>query len=457
VASPFSNSVPVTSINTMLVGLGRYTIDGTKWGGGLGTGVTLTYSFPGAGAAHASPYGYYTTNDEWQGFSPLTTGEKAAARAGLAVWSAVANINFVETAETTTTVGEIRFGKSSSIDPNEYAHAYLPANDPSAGDVWFHSTNWNATHAASIAAGTDDFHTIIHELGHALGLKHSFDAPDAIPNALDNYFYSVMSYSARTHLDSGSASFYPTTPMYYDLLGIQALYGRNLSHNAGNTVYTFVEGKQYFQTIDDASGTDTIVYSGNQATSIDLAQGHFSTLSAPILFDNGSTRATVAIGPNTLIENATGGNGADQICGNGLANTLSGGAGNDHLYGYAGNDKLFGGTGNDVLVGGAGNDAFYFNLAPSATTNKDSLADFNSVDDTIYLSHAVFTQLAVGTVNIANFWTGTAAHDANDFIVYDKIHGTLSYDSNGNAAGGSAAFATVTAYTVVTTADIVIY
>lgn len=447
-ATPTVNSVPTTVINPQSAGAGRYTISGEKWGGGLGQGVTLTYSFPGATAYHTVPYGQYADSGEWLGKSSLTSGEQAAARAGLATWSAVANIKFVEVADNASTVGELRFAKTSYDTAGEYAHAYLPSYDPSGGDVWLSTSNWNATHATSIAAGTDDFHTLIHELGHALGLKHSFEAPNAIPTNLDSYFYSVMSYSARVSGDSGTASFYPTTPMYYDLLGIQALYGRNTSHNAGNTVYTFADGHKYFQTIDDAGGTDTIVYQGALASTIDLRQGCFSTLSAPIMFDNGATRATVAIGPNSIIENATGGSGSDTLIGNASANVLNGGAGNDRLIGCGG---------NDVLVGGAGNDAFYFSTALSATANRDTISGFYAPQDTIYLAHAVFTNLSAGAINSAFFWTGAAAHDANDYIIYDKAHGTLSYDINGNTIGGSTVFATVAANTALTCADIVIY
>ncbi|MGL5740340.1 MAG: calcium-binding protein, partial [Plesiomonas shigelloides] len=42
--------------------------------------------------------------------------------------------------------------------------------------------------------------------------------------------------------------------------------------------------------------------------------------------------------------------------GNGLANTLTGGAGNDALFGLGGNDRLLGGNGNDLLDGGDGID-----------------------------------------------------------------------------------------------------
>lgn len=448
-ASPFRNSVPVTSFNPIATGGGQFLAYGKKWGGALGTGVNLTYSFANANSAHTNPYGGYYNAGEWLGASALTAGEQTAVRTALGAWSAVANITFTEVTETSSNVGELRFAKTSYDTEYEYAHAYLPTSNPAGGDVWFSTSNWNTARSATIRPGSDDFHTIVHELGHALGLKHSFEAPNAIPAALDNYFYTVMSYSARTVGDSGTASFLPTTPQYYDLVAIQSIYGRNLSHNAGNTTYTFVEGQRYFQTIDDASGIDTIQYSGTTGVTINLSQGGFSSVSAPIIFDRGVTsRATVTIGPNTIIENATGGSGSDALIGNSSGNVLIGGAGNDGLYGYEGNDTLY---------GGAGNDAFFFVTGPGAASGVDRLADFNYVADQIYLSSSVFTKIVKGTLTASQFWTGAAAHDSNDYIVYDKARGTLYYDADGTGAAAKIAFATVAAGTALFNTDIVIY
>src|SRR5262249_28183340 len=150
----------------------------------------------------------------------------------------------------------------------EIAHGYFPGNYPEAGDVWFSSLAW--PQSEPISPGSLDYLAALHEIGHALGLKHPFDGSAVLSAALDNFSYTVMSYSphAGVQLDV-TASFYPTTPMYLDLVAIQKLYGVT-SVNAGNTTYTFHEGQNYWQTINDTGGTDTIVYASNTGGLINL-------------------------------------------------------------------------------------------------------------------------------------------------------------------------------------------
>ena len=466
-ATPTSNSTPVTYVDPLATGLGRYLVDGEKWGGDLGQGVTLTFSFPVKGSFHTQPYGQYANAGEWLGFTTLSAGERTAFKAGLAAWSAVADIKFVEVADDAATVGELRFAKTSYDTAGEYAHAYFPSYDPSSGDVWVGAANFNPAHSAVINAGSNEAATILHELGHALGLKHTFEGAYAIPVSLDNYNYSIMSYTAHTAGDDGLASFYPTTPMFYDLVAIQALYGRNLSHNASDTTYTFNAGVNYWQTIDDAGGHDTIVYNGLANSIIDLREAHFSSVSKPIVFSNGtSTRATVGIGPGSVIEDAVGGGGNDSLYGNDADNHLWGGAGSDTLSGREGDDVLEGGAGNDRLVGalgtdtlsgGTGADTFYFTTAIATAANVDTISDFTHGIDKIDLYHVIYNHLAIGALNAAQLAFGTTAHDSNDRIVYDKAQGLLYFDADGTGAAAQVEFAAVKAGTVLTAVDFIIY
>ncbi len=310
-ATPTSNFVPVTEINPIATGAGKYLVEGTKWGGALGTGVTLDFSFQTYNSYYSTYYSAYNEYNDGSGL--LTAGEKAAIRAVLATWSSSANLNFREVADSANVAGELRFAYTQQNGGNEAAHAYLPGTAPSAGDVWLDWYNFNPDALPTIANGSFDYHTILHEVGHALGLKHSFASPNAIPAAQDNYFYSVMSYTASPFSGDDYASFYPTTPMYYDLVAIQALYGKNTTINAGNNTYTFNDGTRYWQAINDASGHDTIVYNGVENSSINLNPGQFSALSERIFFTASSSRATVTIGPGVVIEDARGGSGHDSL------------------------------------------------------------------------------------------------------------------------------------------------
>ncbi len=126
--------------------------------------------------------------------------------------------------------------------------------------------------------------------------------------------------------------------------------------------------------------------------------------------------------------------------------TLDGGDGSDTLIGGAGADLIAGGAGNDDLFGVGGQDKFLFNTALNAATNVDTVSDFNASQDAMLLAKSVFTALTgnAGVQMAANeFFVGTAAHDADDRIIYNASTGALIYDSNGNVAGGAVQFATL--------------
>ncbi|WP_349435606.1 calcium-binding protein [Pararhizobium sp. A13] len=149
----------------------------------------------------------------------------------------------------------------------------------------------------------------------------------------------------------------------------------------------------------------------------------------------------------TSIESARTGNAADKLTGNSAANFLRSGEGNDFLAG---------GLGNDLLRGEGGKDTFFFNTKLNKFTNVDLIQDFNVVDDTIRLENAIFTEITgTRTLTSAQFYKSAAgvAHDGSDHIIYETDTGKLFYDSNGNAAGGSVHFATISTNLALTAAD----
>jgi serralysin len=413
----FTNQVTVLSS-----GAGSNAIDsllgGIKWGGSVGTGATIYYSFPQSSITtlwSSDPnLGYGASNsgsEPYVNFHPLTISQQIAATTALQSWANVANINLVNVTESASAVGDIRvaFTGGGSMTSGTYAYAYYP--DPTApigGDVWLNTVQPVAS-GNDFSVGANGYETLIHELGHALGLKHPFleSAGDIVlPSNLEDFQYTVMSYSdSPGQQDAGNSAFYPTTPMLLDVQAIQYLYGPNLTFHTGDDIYVFNGTTNYYQTIWDAGGTDTIQYNSTTGGVINLNAGTFSQLGNPIHLDSGAIQHNnVAIAYNVVIENAIGGSGDDIITGNSVNNSLNGGAGNDTLGGGDGNDTLLGDDGNDSLSGGNGNDSLQGgtgNDTLSGGQGNDSL-DGGEGDDTYVLSQPNDTVTDSGGIDTIN-------------------------------------------------------
>ncbi|NEO36602.1 MAG: matrixin family metalloprotease [Moorea sp. SIOASIH] len=326
-----------------------------KWGGSTGKGVNLTYSFGEWSSFYKTNYG---DGQPWSGFSPLTSTQKNAAENALNAWSEVANINFTKVIDSKKVAGDIRFAKSSK--PNT-AWAYFPYASTEAGDIWFsHGKEYNTD-----KKGTFGYLTFLHEIGHALGLKHPHEnnGSGVVANLnIDTTAYTVMSYRSYVNqpLSGPIQNFYPTTPMLHDIAAIQYIYGANMNTRKGNTVYKWAPGQQILETIWDAGGNDTIDWSNQSSNAkINLNAGQWSQLGPAYWNGKEWESRTLAIAYGVTIENGIGGSGNDTIYGNNVANVLQGGSGNDSLSGGSGNDFLSGGSGNDSLSGGTGSDRLY--------------------------------------------------------------------------------------------------
>ncbi len=161
---------------------------------------------------------------------------------------------------------------------------------------------------------------------------------------------------------------------------------------------------------------------------------------------NASVSYTLAAGVSAETLRTTNAAGATAI-------NLTGNEINNFVTGNAGNNRISGGAGDDTLTGNAGNDVFFFNTALNAATNVDTVVDYSVANDTVRLENAVFAGLAVGALAADAFHIGAAADDAEDRIIYNSLSGALSFDSNGNAAGGVTMFAQLSVGLALTSAD----
>ncbi|MDM7947995.1 MAG: M10 family metallopeptidase C-terminal domain-containing protein [Oceanibaculum nanhaiense] len=253
-----------------------------------------------------------------------------------------------------------------------------------AGDVIF---NYYAP--GQLEPGGLIFYAALHEIGHALGLKHPHDnggsgRPTFTQAGFAEYdsgYFTVMSYDS---LGTTWGYNHPFTPMVMDIAVAQYLYGANMSTNAGNDTYTLSPtDRDDLGALWDAGGYDVI--DGSQMTTgfeLNLFEGGY------LRYGQGNY---YGIALDVTLEEVRGGSGTDTIAGNNASNRITTGHGSDSVWGYDGgdyisasgtignkflhggnqgdtvvggngNDEIRGGKGHDYLSGGPGNDTFYSGL-----------------------------------------------------------------------------------------------
>lgn len=332
-------------------------LDTQHWSSDSGA-LTLTYSFAWRNGQTASwDSGNYSSLREPDAGYGLNAQEQNAVRQALRAWSAVANITFVETEESSSSVGDLRFAWTQKPNANAAAWAYGPNNWwSSGGDVWLSSSGMSSYKQASDwLPGGGAFSTLLHEIGHALGLKHPFEGSVRLPTNMDNDQYSLMSYTMHPFGIWGAQDtpssynyhwLYPETPMLLDIAAMQHLYGANTrtSSSSSSDLYTITPGTALLRTLWDAGGQDTLSLAAfDRGIYIDLQPGAYSSLPSlappPVWADKATYgKDNLVIAWGTVIENLIGGKGDDTLLGNSADNRIQGGSGNDTIDGREGLD-----------------------------------------------------------------------------------------------------------------------
>jgi Ca2+-binding RTX toxin-like protein len=414
-------------------------LSGYRWSG------TLTYTFPDSPSDYPSNYGFGEPTAS--GFAQISASQQTAIHK---IMGQVENLTNLQIEYSTSNNADIRIAQSSEANPTAYAY-YPNSSYSEGGDVWF-GTGYNYTNPK---LGDYYYLTHIHELGHALGLKHgqSTDgvANVALPADRDALEFSVMTY--RSYVGGPTSGYtneafgYPQSFMMNDILALQTMYGADYEFNDDATVYswsgttgeTFVndEGQgrpggagagasanRIFITVWDGGGEDTYDLSNyTNNVSIDLRPGYWSiTSTSQKAYLGGGHYAQGNVynaylfedDARSYIENAMGGTGSDTLRGNAIANRLDGGVGND---------TMTGGEGDDIFVYhfGGGADIVSDFVVGSGTDDQIELVDFSAIESFV---DAMGYASQVGSNTVFNFGAGSsltflnvllAAFAADDF------------------------------------------
>ncbi|MEP5728907.1 MAG: DUF4214 domain-containing protein [Sulfitobacter sp.] len=390
-------------------------------------GPELTYSFGAGGTVipDADVTGPRTTLD-W------SEEQKGYVRELYAYISTVVNLNFTEVDEANS--------------PNTTFFQVTDFTDGTTGYMQPTGFQTNQLVIPTEFIGYADV-TLIHEIGHSLGLSHPFDGPANLPGVQSDAdlgdFNLNTELATRMSYTPGAALAHPGLDIMgealsfgaLDIAALQLLHGARDSTGLGDTTYGDIP---YLDTIWDNGGHDLIDFSQAsdpvvidlRAASLEVDAGGGGYLSFISRDDGALAEGGYTIAFGVEIEDARGGQGDDNITGNDAINLLSGNGGNDRLDGGAGSDAaLYSGTqqsytlslsaagmtledrrgtdGTDTLVnieslGFGDNTAGFFDLTVFAGTQNLSGEAMESFIE-LYIAYFNRAPDAVGL----NFW-GTA-------------------------------------------------
>lgn len=419
-------------------------IDGYRWGT---TEVSPTIGYTFIRSTANEPRGLFAGYPSW-GWSD---DERALMLDAIAAIEAVCGLRFVDRGDDNDDDVEIWFyNLDDEAADGAFGFAYTPGSSSDEGLV---AMNWSAyrkedgTERHPIAPGSFYGITFLHELSHAVGLKHPHDRGlegqprfpgltrgSKIYRDAGLHGQNAQPWTQLTYVDKrarngavpprAEAFGFLQTPGALDIAALQWLYGINGEAAAGDDVYDLPtengEGVGW-QSLWDTGGRDRIDAAGaSDPVTIDLrnaslevsdaAGGYLSRVEGvwggfTIAHDWDGLLLGASAGL-CVIEDATGGQGDDWLIGNAAGNLLKGRRGDDVLYAGA--------SGPDRLRGGPGRDQFWVSAEPGSFV---TILDFAAQSDLLVFDQDLLgvefaagrrgTDVLVDGVRVA-FLVGTA-------------------------------------------------
>ena len=324
----------------------------------LGTTKTWNYSFP------STQPSYDTDLDNAKGWTAFTDTQIARTKQALELITNIFDFKFVES-NNPSALNTFTF--ANNIQSDSAAYAQLPSKYFFGSDIFIDKSDG----IDKFSDGTYGALTLIHEIGHALGLKHPFAGKDNVtpylPTAENKTLWTLMSYESSP--DQYSFNFSPL-----DIAALQYIYGPSTKARTGNDNYAISQNSYNF--IWDGVGNDTLDASAlTQGATLYMTPGYWSFVgSARASTITSAGQATVNFG--TVLENLIGSAFADNLHGNDVNNVINGGAGNDQITGGGGNDNIDGGIGIDIAIFSGASKGYKISTeATSVLVTGDAITD----------------------------------------------------------------------------------
>ena len=422
--------IPTTDPNLIIHGV----LPSSASGNGPSQGLA---GLSAASSRHTLTYSFLTSapsGSDGNGFKAMTAEQKVATKSALDYISSLISIIFIE--GTKPGQSDINFGTNNQKAANSAGYAnppYQGGGHPS----YLMLANDQSTNN-DLSKGTYGWETLLHEIGHTLGLKHpgNYNAGGGgssgpyLNSATDNIRYTIMSYNDTDDSSiavKGSGNNYsqvslnPTTYMLYDIETLQYIYGANTNANSTSQLFSFGPTYQGYQTIWSPNGGTIDASEETYSNIIDLNAGNYSSIGIQGVSQNIKDTNT----PDIINFWTYDGLNNVAISYGSIINVAKGGSKDDVFYLDMNN--------SDIIYGGAGNDTAYLYVKPGHTILQDYTRIAGSDNNGNYIEYkstsslgATLNEKLYEVENVCAYYLPLQIHQISELTVKNSSPASLA-------------------------------